>query len=457
MQRNGSAPVVPGAWPGILIAPLALLICLTAFGAPAHAAQRGGEPEIGGSPLASSAGWHGRAIRRTNWSGRVQAGMAATRPAGWSAGGVRLGAGLSTPRESTRVKEVQRRLLGLGYAPGPVDGRFGRRTQAAVGWYQHKHGLEVTGAVTTRMVRHLRRRAAEPAAPTQARRAAADRRPDTGAPRSRDAAVTSPPAPAGGPTWWLPASLGAAAAMLVALALALLIRRRQRRTDSPPVYELWAEGHSPDPEIGGFRGLVKAVSVPDEPRPRGWVADSQYLVEDPTRPEELFWVPAEAIEQLGAARQQPVAADTGTTRALGYVNQPATNPDDRRGPATAGEQEAAIDGACRHHGWELVQIVRDSARTTRRRRDRPGLSFALERIAAGEASCLVVARLNHLTRSVSELGGLLDWFSEHEAALVICDIGLDTSTTIGRRTAQTLAAVSAWERERTEAHPSHHS
>jgi hypothetical protein len=47
----------------------------------------------------------------------------------------------------------------------------------------------------------------------------------------------------------------------------------------------------------------------------------------------------------------------------------------------------------------------------------------------------------------------LDWFGEHDVRLVVSDIDLDTSTTTGRQAAQTLAAVSDWERRRT--HPTH--
>jgi hypothetical protein len=164
------------------------------------------------------------------------------------------------------------------------------------------------------------------------------------------------------------------------------------------------------------------------------------------------------VEQLGAARQEPDVPADSNRRALGYVNIPALGT--AAGRESSGgliAESGAIDEACRERGWELVQVVRDSAPPRGPHGERPGLSFALERVAAGEASCLVVGRLGHLAQAVSELGGLLNWFSEHDATLVVCDIELDTSTSTGRRTAQTLAAVSAWERTRTEPHHVHPS
>jgi peptidoglycan hydrolase-like protein with peptidoglycan-binding domain len=43
------------------------------------------------------------------------------------------------------VEELQRRLLAQGINPGPVDGLFGTRTEAAVRRFQESAGLEVDG------------------------------------------------------------------------------------------------------------------------------------------------------------------------------------------------------------------------------------------------------------------------------------------------------------------------
>ena len=77
-------------------------------------------------------------------------------PRGWSAGGVARGTGYANPNGSRRVREVQRRLLRRGYRPGPVDGRFGPRTRAAVMWFQIKHGLARTGRIDARSLATLR-------------------------------------------------------------------------------------------------------------------------------------------------------------------------------------------------------------------------------------------------------------------------------------------------------------
>ena len=80
--------------------------------------------------------------------------------------------------------------------------------------------------------------------------------------------------------------------------------------------------------------------------------------------------------------------------------------------------------------------------------DRAGLSHALQRIAAGEARCLVVGSLDRLSRSVADLGTIVHWLERNEVRLVAADLDLDTATDAGRMTARALASVAGWERER---------
>jgi hypothetical protein len=128
-------------WP---LAALAAALCLTT--APAAFAAAPDPP--------ASAGWHGREIRDPLPTPVLDA--VARFPRGWSAGEVARGTGYANPDGSRRVREVQRRLIRRGYRPGPVDGRFGPRTRAAVMWFQVKHGLPRTGRVDARSIATLR-------------------------------------------------------------------------------------------------------------------------------------------------------------------------------------------------------------------------------------------------------------------------------------------------------------
>jgi peptidoglycan hydrolase-like protein with peptidoglycan-binding domain len=52
------------------------------------------------------------------------------------------------PATATDVKNVQANLASLGYNPGPIDGRAGGQTRAAVRQYQADHGMAVTGELS---------------------------------------------------------------------------------------------------------------------------------------------------------------------------------------------------------------------------------------------------------------------------------------------------------------------
>ena len=53
------------------------------------------------------------------------------------------------------ITEVQRRLAALGYDPGPVDGRLGRRTREAVRRYQRDARMSANGRIDDRLLGRL--------------------------------------------------------------------------------------------------------------------------------------------------------------------------------------------------------------------------------------------------------------------------------------------------------------
>jgi DNA invertase Pin-like site-specific DNA recombinase len=132
-------------------------------------------------------------------------------------------------------------------------------------------------------------------------------------------------------------------------------------------------------------------------------------------------------------------AEAPAGRVIGYVTV--------HNGAPRASDHAAIQRACEVSGWRLIDIVTDRD-TGRRSLERPGVGYALDRIAAGEADGLVVSEITRLVRSQVDLASLLRCFRARNAALIALDLDIDTSTVEGRRIADVLIALGEWEQDR---------
>jgi peptidoglycan hydrolase-like protein with peptidoglycan-binding domain len=400
----------------------AAAVLLPAATASSALAQAGGVAPQLSAPQAA-AGWHGQPIRRP--LPRREAARGAGPPAGPR---LVLGAGYGGADGSDAVRALQRVLHGLGYACGPADGLFGPRTQASVAWFQIKHGLHPTGiadAVTLRVLRQRDRvraagpqqggepgqRSARAGAPAQRRVPSAPAQRLTSAPTRR--ATT---AGAAGGIGVLPLVLLLAAGAAIASLLSTLAWRRARRGDLTPRARanLAAGARS----VGRVVLRAPAAVKPAVVALMSWRHRTR----------------ARATDAADAASGGPgEAAAAARPSAIGYASG--------RDRAELERQAAAIERACSERGWALQSIVREDVSTSANGHVAPALALALDRLATGEASRLVTGRLDHLARSLANLGRLLDWCARHGVDLVAVDVGLDTSTRDGRLAARCLLAA----------------
>jgi DNA invertase Pin-like site-specific DNA recombinase len=108
-------------------------------------------------------------------------------------------------------------------------------------------------------------------------------------------------------------------------------------------------------------------------------------------------------------------------------------------------QRAAIVRECERRGWQLVRIEEDAA-SGRSMAGRPGLSAALHAVESGEASALIVAKLDRLSRSLLDFAALMARAQRRGWALVALDLGVDTTTPQGEMMANVLAVFAQFER-----------
>jgi DNA invertase Pin-like site-specific DNA recombinase len=108
-------------------------------------------------------------------------------------------------------------------------------------------------------------------------------------------------------------------------------------------------------------------------------------------------------------------------------------------------QRRAIQEECLRRCWTLVTVIEDAGYSAKDLK-RPGVQTALETLAANEASALVVAKLDRLSRSMLDFTGIMATASKQGWALVALDCAVDTTTPAGEAMANVLATFAQFER-----------
>jgi DNA invertase Pin-like site-specific DNA recombinase/peptidoglycan hydrolase-like protein with peptidoglycan-binding domain len=358
------------------------------------------------------------------------------------------GSGFGAVREARRVKTLQRSLRRLGWAPGPVDGLFGPRTEAAVRRFQAARGLATDGVAGPVTWRSLARALARPLS-RGAGFATANGSPRVRALQLRLRRAGMRPGPIDGR--YGPRTEAAVTRLQQArridarqrgAAPQIALSRTLRSAKALPL----AAGDD-DGGVGVPLGLATTVlalvlgALLGGLVVRARTGRERRLtppLAPPLTPPAQSVVPRRPPERVtaGALRNQ--------VRAVAYVSIPKANRDHDSLEA----QASTIEELCRQRGWELLHVVRDVENGHAKGLERPGLQYAMDRVAEGEASCLIVSELERLSRSAADLGQIVEWLVQHDCRLVAIDVRLDTGSAAGQQTARTLIAVGEWEGRR---------
>lgn len=135
---------------------------------------------------------------------------------------------------------------------------------------------------------------------------------------------------------------------------------------------------------------------------------------------------------------------TPSARAVGYVR--VSTHKQQMSPAA---QEQKIRQLAELQDVKLLKVCvdRESAKEGSMQ-TRPALQEVLDLARRGEINRVIVAKLDRLTRSVVDLGGILTLLDKRNVALVSAmETWMDTGSAAGRMIINIITAVAQWERE----------
>ncbi len=132
------------------------------------------------------------------------------------------------------------------------------------------------------------------------------------------------------------------------------------------------------------------------------------------------------------------------SKAIGYTR--VSTRDQADSGASLASQRTKIEAYAVLHDLELVDVIEDAGFSAKSL-DRPGMAKLLQLIRGRKITTVVVAKLDRITRSVRDLGELIEVFQRSGVEFASVADHIDTSTASGRLVLNVMGSVSQWERE----------
>jgi site-specific DNA recombinase len=101
----------------------------------------------------------------------------------------------------------------------------------------------------------------------------------------------------------------------------------------------------------------------------------------------------------------------------------------------------------RHEGWTALPDRYDDGGYTGGNMERPALRQLLVDIAAGKVDCVIVYKVDRLSRSLMDFTQLMALFDQHKVSFVSVTQQFNTTTSMGRLTLNILLSFAQFERE----------
>lgn len=111
-----------------------------------------------------------------------------------------------------------------------------------------------------------------------------------------------------------------------------------------------------------------------------------------------------------------------------------------------GDQRSVIAAEAARRDWTDVEFLSDEGYSAKNL-SRPAIATALDMLRTGQASVLVVSKLDRLSRSLLDFATLMDRARREGWELVVLDLAIDTTVPSGQLMANVMAAFAEYERQ----------
>lgn len=129
---------------------------------------------------------------------------------------------------------------------------------------------------------------------------------------------------------------------------------------------------------------------------------------------------------------------------VGYIR--VSSKDQAESGLSLEAQESRIRAMATAKGIALSEVISDQAESAKSL-DRPGIQRILSLMNDGSVAGVIISKLDRLTRSVKDLGTIVELLSATGASIISCHETLDTSSASGRMILNITATIAQWERE----------
>jgi len=111
------------------------------------------------------------------------------------------------------------------------------------------------------------------------------------------------------------------------------------------------------------------------------------------------------------------------------------------------ESAVAFIASQKNEGWELVTQSHDDGGFTGGNMERPALKRLLDDIQAGKIDCVIVYKVDRLSRSLMDFARIIEIFDSQQVSFVSVTQQFNTATSMGRLVLNVLLSFAQFERE----------